>query len=296
MSSAERFIIPECFPDNVVAYTTTRCGGVSKKALADSSVQVGRAIQGKAIQGKATQGKAIQGKSAQDKTAQNKTTQDITVQENSGTRDYLGLNVGAHVGDDIISVRENRARLPHSDKITWLEQVHGNTVVTLPTPFIEADASFSSRSAHFCAVMTADCVPVLISDNRGREVAAIHAGWKGLEATIIANALTHFSTDPSQLIAWIGPAICGQCYEVNETLANKFSYYKNCVTPNKQAGKYLLDLPHIANQQLTHLGIKHVELSHYCTYCRSDLFYSHRKATHSNYEATGRIVSVIGLR
>ncbi|MEQ3638441.1 MAG: peptidoglycan editing factor PgeF [Alteromonas sp.] len=286
MSSAERFIIPECFPDNVVAYTTTRCGGVSKKALADSSVQVGRAIQGK----------AIQGKSAQDKTAQDKTTQDITAQENSGTRDYLGLNVGAHVGDDIISVRENRARLPHSDKITWLEQVHGNTVVTLPTPFIEADASFSSRSAHFCAVMTADCVPVLISDNRGREVAAIHAGWKGLEATIIANALTHFSTDPSQLIAWIGPAICGQCYEVNETLANKFSYYKNCVTPNKQAGKYLLDLPHIANQQLTHLGIKHVELSHYCTYCRSDLFYSHRKATHSNYEATGRIVSVIGLR
>lgn len=291
MSSAERFIIPECFPDNVVAYTSTRCGGVSNKSLVDSSAQVGRAIQGRATQGKATQGKAIQGKSAQDKTAQ-----DITAQENSGTRDYLGLNVGAHVGDDIISVRENRARLPHSDKITWLEQVHGNTVATLPTLSVEADASFSSRSAQFCAVMTADCVPVLISDNRGREVAAIHAGWKGLEATIIANAVMHFSTDPSQLIAWIGPAICGQCYEVNETLANKFSYYKNCVTPKKQAGKYLLDLPHIANQQLTHLGIKHVEQSHYCTYCRSDLFYSHRKATHSNYQATGRIVSVIGLR
>jgi len=286
MSSAERFIIPECFPDNVVAYTSTRCGGVSDKFLVDSSAQVGKATQGKATQGKATQSKS----------AQAKTTQAKTAQENSGAKDYLGLNIGAHVGDDIISVRENRARLPHSEKITWLEQVHGNTVATLPTLSVEADASFSSRPEHFCAVMTADCVPVLISDNRGKEVAAIHAGWKGLEATIIANAVTHFSTNPSQLIAWVGPAICGQCYEVNEALANKFSYYKNCVTPKKQAGKYLLDLPQIANQQLTHLGIKHVEQSHYCTYCRSDLFYSHRKATHSNFEATGRIVSVIGKR
>ena len=108
MSSAERFIIPECFPDNVVAYTSTRCGGVSDKSLVDSSAQVGIAIQGKATQGKATQSKS----------AQAKTTQAKTAQENSGTRDYLGLNVGAHVGDDIISVRENRARLPHSEKIT----------------------------------------------------------------------------------------------------------------------------------------------------------------------------------
>ncbi|NDW14459.1 peptidoglycan editing factor PgeF [Alteromonas genovensis] len=276
MSSAERFIIPECFPDNVVAYTSTRCGGVSDKFLVDSSAQEGKATQSKSAQAKTTQAK--------------------TAQENSGAKDYLGLNIGAHVGDDIISVRENRARLPHSEKITWLEQVHGNTIATLPTLSVEADASFSSRPEHFCAVMTADCVPVLISDNRGKEVAAIHAGWKGLEATIIADAVTHFSTDPSQLIAWVGPAICGQCYEVNEALANKFSYYKNCVTPKKQAGKYLLDLPQIANQQLTHLGIKHVEQSHYCTYCRSDLFYSHRKATHSNFEATGRIVSVIGKR
>jgi YfiH family protein len=255
MSASECFITPGCFPDNVVAYTSTRCGGVSGKALKNNFFQGA-----------------------------------------GSTGDYLGLNVGAHVGDDIINVSQNRARLPYSERITWLEQRHGSTVVTLPSVSVIADASFSSSSAHFCAVMTADCVPVLISDRNGKEVAAIHAGWKGIEANIISNAVAYFSSKPSQLIAWIGPAICGQCYEVNETLAAKFLQYKNSVKPKTEADKYCLDLPHIANQQLTHIGVSQIEQSHLCTYCRSDWFYSHRKATHNKYAATGRIVSVIGLR
>lgn len=260
MSSAERFIIPECFPGNVVAYTSTRCGGVSREAFEDDAVR-----------------------------------KEIPTAD-TPRADYRGLNVGAHVGDDMVIVRQNRERLRYSDRITWLEQVHGSTVVTLPSSSVEADASFSSSSTHFCAVMTADCVPVLISDNKGKEVAAIHAGWKGLRANIIANAVTYFSSEPSQLIAWIGPSICMQCYEVDETLADKFSQYENSVKQKKEADRYLLDLPNIANLQLARLGIQHITQSHLCTYCRNDLFYSHRKATHNNYAATGRIVSVIGFK
>ena len=261
MSINKRFITPECFPDNVVAYTSTRLSGVSNEAFSDS-----------------------------------KALTDSRAQEDEVANDYRWFNVGAHVGDDIKSVNDNRANLPYSDKITWLEQVHGKTVVTLPASSIVADASFSSSSAHFCAVMTADCVPVLLSDSRGKEVSAIHAGWKGLEANIIANAVAHFSSTPSQLVAWIGPAICGACYEVDETLADKFSHYEDSVKQKNEADKYLLDLPNIANLQLARLGIKHISQSNLCTYCQNDVFYSHRKATHDNYGATGRIVSVIGFR
>ena len=261
MPLSERFITPECCPDNVVAYTSTRCSGVSGKATVESNVLV-----------------------------------NSNTQESGIGNDYVGFNIGAHVGDDIKNVSDNRARLPYSDKITWLEQVHGETVVTLPASSIVADASFSSNAAHFCAVMTADCVPVLLSDRRGKEVSAIHAGWKGLETNIIANAVAHFSSTPSQLVAWIGPAICGDCYEVDASLADKFSHYKNSVKQKKETGKYLLNLPNIANLQLARLGIQHITQSNLCTYCQNDLFYSHRKATHDNYGATGRIVSVIGFR
>ena len=76
--------------------------------------------------------------------------------------DFAGLNVGAHVGDDLLLVKANRRLIPHSEKITWLEQVHSNRVVSLPSADTTADASYSSSTSHFCAVMTADCVPYFI--------------------------------------------------------------------------------------------------------------------------------------
>lgn len=210
--------------------------------------------------------------------------------------DFVGLNVGAHVGDDLDHVQVNRGMLPHSKKITWLEQVHGNRVARLPTRDMRADAAFSTSSMHFCAVMTADCVPILLCDVKGTQVAAVHAGWKGLENRIIANAVDIFDTEPSDVMAWIGPAICGACYEVDAHIANVFKRYPTAIEQGQTFSKFLLNLPLIAEYQLKELGVLSVLQSHLCTYCREDLFYSHRHATHHHKPSTGRIVSVIGLK
>ena len=209
--------------------------------------------------------------------------------------DFAGLNVGAHVGDDLMLVKANRSLIPHSQKITWLEQVHSNRVVSLPSADTSADAAYSSSKSHFCAVMTADCVPILLCDESGQEVAAVHAGWKGLESNIIKNAVAHFNSDANKLIAWIGPAISGPCYEVDAQLASKFRHIKGAIVNSSVEGKYLLDLPLVAQLQLQQVGVENITLSNLCTYTGDKLFYSHRRATHQNKRTTGRIVSVIGI-
>lgn len=223
-----------------------------------------------------------------------------TIGDSKGT--YGNCNVGDHVGDDPVVVANNRKRLPHADNIVWLQQVHGNTVIHLndvSTPKGEplvADAAISSHPAHFCAVMTADCVPVLLCDKQGRQVAAVHAGWKGLHTNIIRQCIAEFNAPAHELTAWIGPAICQQCYEVDETLAHKFQGVPKAVVSGKRANKFQLDLPQVAQQQLAALGVHSVFNSQLCTYCNPQQFYSHRRATHTGDAPTGRIVSVIGLR
>ncbi|TKB02993.1 peptidoglycan editing factor PgeF [Alteromonas portus] len=209
--------------------------------------------------------------------------------------DFAGLNVGAHVGDDLLLVKANRSAIPHSNKITWLEQVHSNRVVSLPSADTTADAAHSSSVSHFCAIMTADCVPILLCDESGQEVAAVHAGWKGLDTNIIANTVRHFSCDANKLIAWIGPAISGSCYEVDAQLASKFRHVKGAIANSYNKGKYLLDLPLIAQMQLQQAGVNSITQSNLCTYTDEQRFYSHRRATHQNKRTTGRMVSVIGL-
>ena len=209
--------------------------------------------------------------------------------------DFAGLNVGAHVGDDLLLVKANRSLIPHSEKITWLEQVHSNRVVSLPSADTTADAAYSSSKSHFCAVMTADCVPILLCDGSGQEVAAVHAGWKGLETNIIKNAVGQFSCDTHKLMAWIGPAISGACYEVDAQLASKFRHIKGAIADSPNEGKYLLDLPLIAQMQLQQAGVDIITQSNLCTYSDEQRFYSHRRATHQSKRTTGRMVSVIGL-
>jgi len=210
--------------------------------------------------------------------------------------DYAGCNVGDHVGDNPDAVALNRASLPDAERIFWLNQVHGNHVVRLPSKDNQADAAYSNVKGHYCAVMTADCVPVLICDKKGTQVAAVHAGWKGLHLNIIQKAVALFSGQPSQLMAWIGPAICQRCYEVNRELAQLFSAYSGAIVAGDKPDKYWLDLPAVAQQQLSQLNVGHIVQSRLCTYCNNDTFYSHRYATHHQYANTGRIVSVIGLR
>ncbi|MCQ8849538.1 peptidoglycan editing factor PgeF [Alteromonas stellipolaris] len=219
-------------------------------------------------------------------------------QDNPGASrgEYAQCNFGDHVGDDKKAVALNRAGLPYANAITWLNQVHGNHVVTLPSSETEGDAAYTTSTTHFCAVMTADCVPILICDNAGKEVAAVHAGWKGLESEIISRTVNHFSSQASELMAWIGPAICQQCYEVDASLAQRFADYPSALCQGDAPTKFQLDLPAIAVQQLASLKVGTVINSQLCTYCNEKQFYSHRRATHQGKPSTGRMVSVIGLR
>lgn len=214
---------------------------------------------------------------------------------------YQGLNVGGHVGDHEKNVAVNRAMLPEAQKIVWLNQVHGNNVVALNSNehfahILKADAAITDSSAYHCAVMTADCVPILLCDSEGTQVAAVHAGWQGMYKEIIAATIARFNCEPEDLMAWIGPSICGDCYEVDRELAQRFQEYPEAVSPGKRQDKFQLDLPTVAEYQLSQIGVGHIFNSKLCTYCQPDTFYSHRRATHNGQSTTGRIVSVIGLR
>lgn len=213
------------------------------------------------------------------------------------TGDYQGLNVGMHVGDTAHVVAKNRQSLPNFKKIAWLNQTHSDTVIDLDASSArDGDASVCRTSRFQCAVMTADCVPVLVFSRSQKEVAAIHAGWKGLASGIIAKTIDSMLSSASDLCAWIGPAISGKCYEVDLALAEKFSVYSGAVTQiDRVTKKARLNIPHIAKLQLHDVGVGEVIMSDMCTYSAPATFFSHRYATHQNKKATGRMVSVIGL-
>ena len=124
---------------------------------------------------------------------------------------YTGLNLGEHVGDDAQAVTQNRAvlrRFLPAEPI-WLQQVHGTRVVQAEPPFrgAEADASFARAPGRVCAVLAADCLPVIIADAKGAVVGIAHAGWRGLAAGVIENLVQAMGAEPETLIAYLGPAI-----------------------------------------------------------------------------------------
>jgi YfiH family protein len=144
---------------------------------------------------------------------------------------YASLNLATHVGDDPQSVADNRALLQQALSLPsqplWLEQVHGCEVACLEMPPreflpIQADASYSNHPGAVCAVMTADCLPLLLCDRNGSEVAAVHAGWRGLCDGVIEAAVARFSAPPEELLAWLGPAIGPQAFEVGAEVREAF--------------------------------------------------------------------------
>ncbi|MFC3094790.1 peptidoglycan editing factor PgeF [Alteromonas sediminis] len=210
---------------------------------------------------------------------------------------FASLNLAQHVGDSVEDVLKNRSLLPFSQNIQWLDQVHSNRVVeAVPWEHSpQADACYCQENNVFCAVMTADCVPILLSNRAGTEVAAVHAGWKGLESGIISNTLERMKADSTDIFAWIGPCISQPCYEVGADVVGHFiDDFPEACKPNS-AQKWQLDLPGIAETQLSNGGVDHIFKSKMCTYMRSDLFFSHRFATHQSLSSTGRIASVIGI-
>jgi purine-nucleoside/S-methyl-5'-thioadenosine phosphorylase / adenosine deaminase len=212
---------------------------------------------------------------------------------------YAQLNLGSHVGDDPQLVDQNReyitqsANLPEEPR--WLEQIHGTTIINSQhwQQDIKADAIFSLQVSHVCAVMTADCLPILLCNQQGNIVAAIHAGWRGLAAGIIEKIIQTFSCDPSEIMVWLGPAIGPTQFEVGPEVYDLF--VANDPTSSeafkiKDPQHYLADIYLLARQRLQKNNVHKVFGGDFCTVSEKERFFSYRRDG-----ITGRMASMIWI-
>ena len=213
---------------------------------------------------------------------------------------YASLNLALHVGDEADAVTENRRRLHLPSAPIWLNQVHGRTVVDAGAlleqslgQVIEADAAYTDRVGVICAVLTADCLPVLLCDREGRRVAAVHAGWRGLAAGIIERTVKALNLPGDQLLAWLGPAIGPNAYEVGEEVRHAFVRENpNAETAfrTSRAGHWWMNMYELARQSLMSRGVNAISGGDHCTWHEVDNFYSYRRDG-----VTGRMASVIWI-
>ncbi|MEW6134055.1 MAG: peptidoglycan editing factor PgeF [Pseudomonadota bacterium] len=210
---------------------------------------------------------------------------------------YDSLNLGDHVGDDPAAVARNRALLspflPAEPK--WLKQVHGTSVAKTDSLLeaMEADAAVAFSPGTVCAVLTADCLPVLFCDRRGTRVAAVHAGWRGLAAGVLEAGVAAMRCRTGDILAWLGPAIGPRAFEVGgevrEAFVRDLPAAAAAFAP-AQPGKWLADLYLLARLRLARAGVHEVYGGGLCTYSDSARFYSHRRD-----KITGRMAALIWL-
>lgn len=212
-----------------------------------------------------------------------------------------GLNLGAHVGDFLQDVQQNRLLLQASlpDQPKWLSQVHGCVVVdamgVVGAP--EADASFSTQVGVVCAVQTADCLPVLFCDERGRVVAAAHAGWRGLVGGVLENVVASMrQTGAGNILAWLGPAIGPAHFQVGEDVLDAFiardaSTHIAFLPIVGKPEKYLVDIYLLSRILLLKVDVNQVSGGGVCTVADAKHFYSYRRD-----KVTGRMASLIWIR
>jgi len=197
---------------------------------------------------------------------------------------YRSLNLGDHVGDDRQAVAENRRRFvaglglpaePH-----WLDQVHGNTLRVDPATGDEGDACYTRRADVVCAVLVADCLPVLFAAQDGSEVAAAHAGWRGLAAGVIETAVARFNSSPENILAWLGPAISKSAFEVGDEVREAFQREDDgagaCFSRNER-GRWQADLYGLARRRLAKAGVRQVYGGGDCTHAEAGRFFSYRR-------------------
>ena len=210
---------------------------------------------------------------------------------------YTSLNLGSRSGDEPRSVNENRARLREllPAEPRWLRQVHGTHVVDAGTADGEprADACIARAAGAVCAVLAADCMPVLIADAAGRAVGVAHAGWRGLAHGVIERTLDALGGEPARLLAWLGPAIGPRAYEVGDEVRAAFLAADPAAESAFRAtrpGHWLLDLYAVARQRLAARGVMRVFGGEFCTYAERERFFSFRRE-----RASGRMAALIWL-
>ena len=200
---------------------------------------------------------------------------------------FESLNLGAHVGDDPAAVRENRSRFLEACELPaephWLTQVHGDRALVEPPPGAEADASVSRSAGGACAVLVADCLPVLLASADGGTIAAAHAGWRGLAAGIVENTVTAMDRDPGRLVAWLGPAISAQAFEVGDEVREAFTRRDPDAAEHfvrNDRGRWLADLYGLARLRLARAGVIDVHGGSRCTFGEPNAFFSYRRDGH----------------
>lgn len=211
---------------------------------------------------------------------------------------YDSLNFALHVGDDSESVATNRQQLKEYLKLPnephWLTQIHGCDVSTDDVMTHEADACMTQIAGRVCVVMTADCLPVLITDRQGSCVAAVHAGWRGLEQKTIVQTIEKMPVKSQDLLVWLGPAIGANAFEVGEEVRDQFlkqdQSYAEAFAAGKREGKWLLDIYRLARHQLAALNVRGIYGGDRCTYQDVQRFYSFRRN-----KVTGRMASLIWI-
>ncbi len=222
------------------------------------------------------------------------------------TAPYASNNFGLHVGDDPQKVMQNRTALCANLNLTrtpqWLEQVHGNKVVSAKDDSLvrTADGSYSNEIGQACLVMTADCLPILLCDQAGTQVAAIHCGWRSLAKGISAQVLDKFSAPRKNILAYLGPAISQPHFEVGVDVLEAF--FKTARSPEhadaiakafisaKRPLHFYADIFALARAELNALGVTQIYGGGDCTYASSDTFYSYRRDG-----VTGRMAHLIWL-
>jgi YfiH family protein len=210
---------------------------------------------------------------------------------------FDSLNLAEHTDDDLAAIAENRRRLRQYLNLpaepVWLTQVHGIEAVPAAGGSTCADAVWSQRPGEVCAIMSADCLPVLFCDRAGEVVAAAHAGWRGLVGGVLEATIAAMDRPPQRLLAWLGPAIGPAAFEVGEEVRQQFLLNdpaaSACFQPSPQ-GRWLADLYALARRRLQRAGVEAIYGGGFCTLSQPELFFSYRRDGR-----TGRMASLIWL-
>lgn len=210
---------------------------------------------------------------------------------------YRGLNLGDHVGDSWVDVAQNRTLVREAlpSEPHWLKQVHGTAVAYADQlkELVEADAAVAMRTNTVCAVLTADCLPVLFCATDGSVVGAAHAGWRGLAAGVLEQTVEVMAHPPTQIMAWLGPAIGPAAFEVGDEVRQVFVADMPQAVSAFQAGKpgkWLADIYQLARLRLERIGVEQIYGGDLCTYSDAARFYSYRRDG-----VTGRMGSLIWI-
>lgn len=223
----------------------------------------------------------------------------FTSRKGGRSRDaWASLNLASHVGDEPAAVAANRATLAAhlglAGEPCWLEQIHSDIVLNLDDPAAGrcGDAAITGTPHRVAAVMVADCLPVLLCDGQGQQVAAVHAGWRGLAANLIAKTICGFNAPPDRLIAWLGPAIGPTAYQIGDDLYTRFM----TIDPRYSAAfvrighHWHMDLAQLALLQLHVAGVHRVSRSGVCVHDDAQNFFSYRRDGE-----TGRMAALIWI-